>query len=191
MARAEPVTQEAVFAAADALAANNVKPTLEAIRTEIGGSYNTLSPLLKQWRQQQTAQATAVLEMPDVVLASVKGLASDVWRVASDEAARRTRTVEEAAEQRALDAESEVAELADVVRHLEADLANAIASHDKAQADLAAAQEAHRTHVQEAARCQAELAASRDALTQSNARNDQLQQELITLAREIASGKRD
>ena len=123
MSRAEPVTQDAVFSAADALVAQNIKPTLEAIRSEIGGSYNTLSPLLKAWRNQQSAQVATMLDMPDAVLTNVKTMAAELWKVASAEAAARTHAIEEAAEQRVSDVEAEMGELSTAVNSLEMELA--------------------------------------------------------------------
>lgn len=186
MSRAEPVSQEAVFAAAEALAAKNIKPTLDAIRSEVGGSYNTLSPFLKAWRNQQTSQAAAVLDMPDAVLSHVKGVAGELWKVASDEAAKRTRTIEETAEQRAADAESEAAELALAVQRLETELATAQAATETKAKELEHVTQTLTRLKEEAARDHAQLEATRDMLGQSNTRNDQLQQELIALARDVA-----
>lgn len=189
MSRAEPVTQEAVFSAADALAAQNLKPTLEAIRNEVGGSYNTLSPLLKAWRNQQNTQVAAVLDMPDAVLSHVKTMTAELWRVASAEASARTQSIEEAAEKRASDAEAETLELSTAVNGLEAELAAALAALERSTSEKEALAATLATRTEEATRATAELAAIRDMLEKSNARNDQLQQELIALAREVAGKK--
>ena len=186
MSRAEPVTQDAVFSAADALTARNIKPTLEAIRNEIGGSYNTLSPLLKAWRNQQSAQVATMLDMPDAVLTNVKTMAAELWKVASAEAAARTHAVEEAAEQRVSDAEAEMGELSTAVNSLETELATARADLERETREKEALAATLATRTDEATRATAELSAIRNMLEKSDARNDQLQQELITLARDVA-----
>lgn len=186
MPRAEPVTQDAVFAACEALTAENTKPTLENVRGKTGGSYNTLSPLLKAWRNQQTSQAAAVLEMPDSVLVHLKGLAAELWKTASAEAAARTKSIEEAAEQRAADAETEAAELAGAVQRLEAELATVQATAEASAQELEQVAKTLAALKDESARDQAQLLAAREMLEKSNARNDQLHDELIALARDVA-----
>lgn len=190
MSRAEPVTQEAVFSAADALAAQNMKPTLETIRNEVGGSYNTLSPLLKAWRNQQSTQVAAVLDMPDAVLSHVKAMTGELWKVASAEASARTQSIEEAAEQRARDAEEETGELSTAVSGLESELVAAHAALERATSEKEVLAATLATRTEEATRATAELAAIRDMLEKSNTRNDQLQQELIALARDVAGKKK-
>ena len=51
------VTKEQILAAADQIAAEGQRPTLEAIRQITGGSYTTISPVLNEWKAKQTSTA--------------------------------------------------------------------------------------------------------------------------------------
>ena len=54
------VTKEQILAAADQIAAAGERPTLEAVRQIVGGSYTTISPVLNEWKARQK-EATAPL----------------------------------------------------------------------------------------------------------------------------------
>ena len=57
------VTKEQILAAADQIAAAGERPTLEAVRQIVGGSYTTISPVLNEWKARQK-EATAPLREP-------------------------------------------------------------------------------------------------------------------------------
>ncbi|MNS54387.1 Chromosome partition protein Smc [compost metagenome] len=65
MAREATITQEQVNAAADALRADGVKPTVRALRERLGsGSTTTVMRLLAVWQGGQVKQAEAPLTLP-------------------------------------------------------------------------------------------------------------------------------
>ena len=64
------VTKEQIIAAADQIAAAGERPTLEAVRQIVGGSYTTISPVLNEWKARQK-EATAPLREPAEILPPV------------------------------------------------------------------------------------------------------------------------
>ena len=93
------VTKEQIFAAADALAAEGKRPTLESIRQITGGSYSTISPALNEWRARQAAKASPIREAaPQAVADRMAEVGAEVWSIALELANARL-----AAEREALD----------------------------------------------------------------------------------------
>lgn len=130
-------SKEKVFIAAESIAARGEIVTQNAIREELGGgSFSTISPLLKEWRAQAAQAARprrdAEEAIPEGVEKVVAELMRRTWAEAKNvasiglEAARRD--VEEARSQAA----AELAEGAEIVVLLEAE-------RDKAQAAAEAA----------------------------------------------------
>ncbi len=75
--------EQRIVEAASRLQADGKKPTMEAIRQEIGGgSFATISPALRKWREsQQQEQLKAVaLEMPKDVNAIFEKFTNSLWR---------------------------------------------------------------------------------------------------------------
>jgi hypothetical protein len=75
--------EQRIIEAASRLQADGKKPTMEAIRQEIGGgSFATISPALRKWREsQQQEQLKAVaLEMPKDVNAIFEKFTNSLWR---------------------------------------------------------------------------------------------------------------
>ena len=74
--------EQRIIEAASRLQADGKKPTMEAIRQEIGGgSFATISPALRKWRESQQEQLKAVaLEMPKDVNAIFEKFTNSLWR---------------------------------------------------------------------------------------------------------------
>lgn len=125
--------------------------------------------------------------MPEQVVGAVKGLAAELWKVASGEAAARTRAIEEASEARASDAETEASEVAQALQTVETDLIEANRKLETQVQELAKALASLDAVRHEAANSQAQAQAVRESLERAEARNDQLQAELITIAKGIAA----
>lgn len=77
------VTKEQIFSAADLIAAEDQTPTMESIRRQIGGSYSTIGPVLKEWKARQ-AQASLREPPPQVLHDSLLALGSKFWNHALD-----------------------------------------------------------------------------------------------------------
>lgn len=90
------VDKEGVFEAAEALITKGVKPTMENVREELGGgSFATISPLLREWRETQGGKAAAVVELPDDVKAAVERSGRLLWEEACKVATKRVLAAEE------------------------------------------------------------------------------------------------
>lgn len=117
---ARPVaTHEAVFAAADAIAASGVEPTLTLVQERTGGSYTTVKRHLEAWRAKREDDAAAV-DVPAGVLTRGSNLARDLYaqalRLAEATVAQpldRAVTALKKAEGQVATAEAEVARLED------------------------------------------------------------------------------
>jgi chromosome segregation ATPase len=145
------VTKEQVFAAADELQSAGQKPTLEAIRQRLGGSYTTLAPLLREWKAAQAvANAPSTSEpVPESVVSRMEEAAREVWKAALDLAASRLQ-----AERAALETERTA---------LESERDEAVALADGLAADLDAARAEAKRRTGEVAALQAEMEKQREA----------------------------
>ena len=132
------ITKEQVWQAASRLSKDGQRPTLAAVRELVGGSYSTLSPLLKQWRERQAARRQPGAEPPPAVVERGAAATRAIWSVAERLAAERAE----------LDRRREAAE---------ADRAEAVALADSLAEKLDAVRAALDRARQETARTQAEL----------------------------------
>ena len=78
MERKGKVIQSAVNAACEELEAAGKAVTVSAVIEVTGGSFSTVGPMVKVWREEQAAQASAVLEMPDAVALAMQKAAADI-----------------------------------------------------------------------------------------------------------------
>lgn len=61
-------SREQILEAADQIAAEGQRPTLDAVRKITGGSYSTISPVLNEWKAQQKTNTTPIQEpAPDTI----------------------------------------------------------------------------------------------------------------------------
>jgi chromosome segregation ATPase len=111
------LSDEQIFAAADALAARGQRPTQTSVREELGsGSFSTIGPALKRWwAAQKEAADLAEVDLPDSVQTKGRELLALVWR----EASTRARTGHDALQ-------AAVAELERALEEAEAEGARAI-----------------------------------------------------------------
>jgi len=122
-----PLTKDLIHAAADQIAASGQKPTMQAVRTHLGGgSYAKISPALAEWRaqQQQGLSIAPVVGQPIPESLSSRGSAfmAEIWAGALALADSRLATEREALEKARIEMEAEKAE--------------SIAAADAATADL-------------------------------------------------------
>lgn len=144
------ITTNDIHTAADALVARGKKPTLAAIRAELGtGSFSTISEGLKTWKQQvQQAPAAAA---PEAVALRATELAVQVWVVAQEEAEQRMQLERAAMEQQRQELENarvEAMEAADT----------AVTAQEALQQQLEATKAQHAAVQQQVAVLQAQLA---------------------------------
>ncbi len=127
------ITEQQVFAAVDALKARGERPTIRAVRAELGtGSMGTIQRIMSQSRSDDGAGVGAVAgddEPPELSREVLRALSREVQRAADDAAA--------ALRERLQTAEIDRAALAVEVDRLLSELADAVAARDTAQRDLA------------------------------------------------------
>lgn len=142
-----PVTSESVAEAADSLLAEGKNPTMNAVREVLGGgSLSTISPLLREWRDQKGQQAAAVIELPDEIRTVIERACTSLWDESNKIASRRVLAAEDRLkefeinanrEQKTLEAELALLEKtnAELVQKIEAQ-AGMLGDRDKIIHDL-------------------------------------------------------
>jgi chromosome segregation ATPase len=133
------ISKEQVFRAADELMGAGQKPTLEAIRKQIGGSYTTLAPLLREWKAAQALSDVPMSEpVPESIAARMTEAAREVWKAALDLADLRLQTEREALQEARVELESERDEAVALADGLAADLDAARTEVTRLTGELAA-----------------------------------------------------
>src|SRR5690606_40605394 len=62
------ISKQEIIDAAEQLVAEGVNPSMQAVRERLGGgSFATISPVLREWKENREATTVAVLEMPSDV----------------------------------------------------------------------------------------------------------------------------
>ena len=147
------VTTTDIHAAADALAGRGKRPTLAAVRAELGaGSFSTIGEAMQSWKAPDSQQAPTVAA-PDAVVQRATELASQVWAIAREEAEQRMQLERDTMEQQRLAVEAartEAMEAADV----------AVTQLDEAQRQLDLVRAERDALQQQVAVVQAQLAES-------------------------------
>jgi chromosome segregation ATPase len=184
------VTREQILAAADAIAAEGQRPTLEAVRQRVGGSYSTISPALAEWKAQQAARAQPVREAPPAAVAErLEALGGEVWAVALELATARLRAEREALEAARAELESERAEAVELADRQAAEI-------EALQSRLSGLEATEQAARQEADELRGRLAAAEARVDELRTELDRARQEAAqarqeaTQAREDAAGLR-
>lgn len=78
------ISKQEIIDAAEKLAAEGVNPSMQAVRERLGGgSFATISPVLREWKENREATTVAVLEMPSDVKGALDRFGADLWKTAS------------------------------------------------------------------------------------------------------------
>jgi len=136
--------QQQIVDAAEALAAEGATPTMENVRARMGGgSFSTISPVLRAWKAENQAKIVQSQEAPPEAIDAGAKAAGAIWSAAMATTEQRIEDVERLADVRVKTAEREAdAALADIAR-LEAAIQDAQAETGKTAADLEAERQAH------------------------------------------------
>lgn len=119
MASEATITPELVFKAADELAAGGRRPTIELVRallaewtTTKGGSFATLAPLLRQWKERNKAASSEVPKEapPQLIADKLQGWSAEVWALAVELAHSRLAADREVVEKIRAELEADEAE---------------------------------------------------------------------------------
>ncbi len=90
-----PETKKKIFAAANALKSRGENITNETVRDEMGGgSLSHVSPVMREWRNEQEQTKSVMLEMPDSVRRSMEYLSTELWKAADQEARKRIEAIQ-------------------------------------------------------------------------------------------------
>ena len=109
-----------IHAIADRLAEAGQRPTLAAVRKELGGgSFTTISEAMKSWREtQQEEHALGEVQVPDNVSERLSQLQATLWQAAVGEAERRLATERDALAQAKEEAAAAISEAQEAVETL-------------------------------------------------------------------------
>jgi chromosome segregation ATPase len=186
MERKGKVTQGAVNAACEKLQAAGQTVTVNAVIDNTGGSFSTVGPMVKAWREEQAAQASAVLEMPDAVVLAMQKAAADIWDAASGLAGELVERTRQEAGEAIAKAKGELAEYTGEISRLENELEQARQQAAEQEKRLAEAQ-AHATELKTQNAALASRLNDRDKeLDRLRADYAALQAELVAIAKEQA-----
>ena len=179
------VTKEQILAAADQIAAAGERPTLEAVRQIVGGSYTTISPVLNEWKARQKEAAAPLREpAPQAVGDRLAEVGADIWAMALGLANSRLAAERESLEKARADmeaAQAEAAELADK-------LAGEVDGLQSRLASIEAAEQAART---EAAELRGQLAAAQEQAHTAEARAVEIERRAGELRTELDRAHQD
>ena len=182
------ITREEIVQAAEALERDGEKATMAAVRAFLGGgSFATLSPVLREWRESRKITQAVALEMPGELKAVVERAGAELWQAASGLANEKLVTVQAEAEVSVSDARMERDEAIREVQRLEAALE-----------EQAALQARFSQQQGELIRLQAQLTASqqaagqaRDDLERMTGEKDRLADDSARLQGTLAELKRE
>ena len=129
------ISREQIFAAADALDAAGVNPTLAAVRKAVGGgSFTTIQDGMTEWKAKKAAKAAPLREpAPGSISERVQELANDVWAAALEMATARLEVEREALERGRVELDAARLEAAELADQLTAELEDA--RHQLAELD--------------------------------------------------------
>jgi chromosome segregation ATPase len=164
------ITEDDVFAAADALLIRGERPTIERVRQTLGrGSPNTVNRLLDTWWTRLASR------MND---RSAEGLPTSVVELCRRLYGELTQQAQAAAEGTLKTAEHELAQAREQLDQDRARLATERlgmqAAAENLRQELAVLNEAHRTLIKQAAELESTLAAERSAVAQERAASEKV-----------------
>lgn len=74
-----------IFSICEELVKKGVKPTLESVRSELGGgSFSTINPILKEWKESQASKPAPVVAIPEEAAKAIEQATALVWTLATE-----------------------------------------------------------------------------------------------------------
>ena len=132
------ITREDIIKAAETLEKNGVNPTMAAVRDHLGGgSFATISPVLRGWKESRKVAQAVVLEMPGELKTVLDNLGAEFWGTASRLSNQKLATVQAEAETSVTAAEEERDEAINDILRLEEALSDSKQAQEKAHHDCA------------------------------------------------------
>ena len=131
------IAREDIIQAAETLEKNGVNPTMAAVRDHLGGgSFATISPILRGWKEGRKVAQAVVLEMPGELKTALERLGAEFWEVASRLSNEKLIAVQAEAEASVTAAEGERDEVLEDIVRLEEALSDAKQKHQEANREL-------------------------------------------------------
>jgi chromosome segregation ATPase len=101
-----------------------------------GGSFSTINPILKEWKEQQSTSEQPSLELPPEAMQAVTQAAGLIWKIASDKSTELTNSIKTEFETLLKEANAEkeealkeIARLEQTTAKLTADLEKSLKEH--------------------------------------------------------------
>jgi predicted nucleic acid-binding Zn-ribbon protein len=135
MAKPAGITQDDIIRTAEALDADGKKPTMALIRDQIGGSFSTIGPVLKEWKESRKVVAAVVLDVPPELQIISDRQAAEYWSAASALATEKYNVMETEIKATLGDAETERDEYKQEVTRLESALETSNQERAKVEAE--------------------------------------------------------
>lgn len=132
------ISKQDIIDAAEKLQAAGINPTMQAIRDTLGGgSFATISPVLREWRHASGQRAIVSIEMPGEAKAALERAGVDLWKIITTLATEKLTKVQEEAEAaiQAANADRdeallEIARLETGIEQKDAELAEALTANE-------------------------------------------------------------
>lgn len=124
MRQVSPEQKNRIIAAAESLVTSGIEsPTNEQIREHLGGgSIADISPVMREWRQEQRKQVRAVLTLPENVRAAADRFVSQLWESADSEASKAISAIKGECDLRVNEVTQERDEALTEIQRLESEL---------------------------------------------------------------------
>ena len=114
------ITKEQIIQAAEELGTEGGNVTMNAIRERLkGGSFATISPVLREWKHSREKTAQTALEMPSELNGAIQRAGAEIWSVASALASAKLEAVQIEAQAIVDEAQSERDEALKEIERLE------------------------------------------------------------------------
>lgn len=173
------VSKEQIWAAADQLAAEGQRPTLEAVRQITGGSFTTISPALNEWKAKQASASTPLREAaPQAVTDRLAEVGTEIWAVALELANARLATEREALEKARTELEADRAEATELADRLADEV-------EGLKARLVAVEEAESAARSDAEELRDQLTAAQEQAHTADARTQEIERRAAELRTEL------
>ena len=157
------ITREDITNAAEALERDGVKPTMATVREYLGGgSFATISPVLREWKEGRKTTTAVVLEMPGELKVVTERMGAEFWQAASRLANEKLVTVQAEADSAVMEAQSERDEALQEVARLEAEVETMLAQQNALAQEKQAAEQVSSQQQVDIIRLNEQLAASKN-----------------------------
>jgi len=160
------LNKEKIVSAAEQLEAEGKNPSMAAVRERLGGgSYATISPVLRDWRNMREQDTVAILEMPTEIKIALEAASGKLWQAARDLTGRELKKIQQAARDQVADATAERDEAIKDIARLESTLATLQQDLNEQHVKLDAIREKQTQAARREGKLEAEFDAARSTIS--------------------------